>query len=222
MGTLQGSFRPLTFQSFRNTHRVSDHRVITCVLTHALPGDVPFLPSVARSGLTLEVGAVAHSTATAKVMSQMLSTIKQIVNFLELRNSVIDEKRDSPNGDQAKRTKTFVEKSVQLSVARRSGYVDFPRDREGNLNGFIHSSLQGIQELADESRLVEGQPLFVAADGETVVETFQAAKAGLTADDVKAGVFPMFVNEAAYYEKGIAMMLTRVEHVGPFGVYVEA
>jgi hypothetical protein len=156
-------------------------------------------------------------------MAQMLTTVKHIMEYLQLRNQAIEAKCRAAggDGDDAKRIKTCAQKSVMLAAAKRSGYVDFPRDLDGNINGFIHASLQGIQELAPDSKLVEGRPLFVAADGETVIESFVAEKAGLTADDVQAGVFPMFVNEAAYYEKGIAMMLTRVEQVGPIEIYVE-
>jgi succinylglutamate desuccinylase len=70
--------------------------------------------------------------------------------------------------------------------------VDFPRDAQGELIGAIHPKLQG----RDYQALNPGDPMFVMFDGEVV---------GYGGDRT---VYPVFVNEAAYYEKGIAMVLT--------------
>jgi succinylglutamate desuccinylase len=70
--------------------------------------------------------------------------------------------------------------------------VDFPRDGHGDLSGAIHPALQG----QDYQALSPGDPMFVTFDGAVI---------GFGGDRV---VYPVFVNEAAYYEKGVAMVLT--------------
>jgi succinylglutamate desuccinylase len=70
--------------------------------------------------------------------------------------------------------------------------VDFPRDAQGELIGMIHPRLQG----RDYQALNPGDAMFV---------TFNEDRVDYLGDRT---VYPVFVNEAAYYEKGIAMVLT--------------
>ncbi len=71
--------------------------------------------------------------------------------------------------------------------------VDFPRDEKGDIIAMVHPSLQDN----DYKRIEKGDPLFVYLDGET---------AAYEKDET---VYALFVNEAAYYEKGFAMCLAR-------------
>jgi succinylglutamate desuccinylase len=70
--------------------------------------------------------------------------------------------------------------------------VDYPRNAAGALQAMIHPRLQ----FQDYQPLHPGDPMFMTFTGETI------PYAGETT------VFPIFINEAAYYEKGIAMTLT--------------
>jgi aspartoacylase len=72
---------------------------------------------------------------------------------------------------------------------------DYPRDANDDLGGFIHPDLQDN----DFEPLRPGDPIFMRRDG-TVVNYDGADE-----------VFPVFVNEAAYYEKRIAFSTTRRE-----------
>jgi aspartoacylase len=69
------------------------------------------------------------------------------------------------------------------------GVIDYPRGEKGDMTAMIHPDLQGqdYQQLAEK-------PAFQTFDG-----TPRAA------EHVKR-YYPVFVNEAAYYEKGIAFM----------------
>ncbi len=69
--------------------------------------------------------------------------------------------------------------------------LDYPRDEEGNLRGMIHPDREGKDFLP----IKDGEPLFICFDGETIPWK------GPT-------VWPIFMNEAAYYEKSVAMVLT--------------
>jgi succinylglutamate desuccinylase len=69
--------------------------------------------------------------------------------------------------------------------------LDYPRHANGSLAAMIHPQRQN----QDYQPLQPGDPLFMSFTGENIV--YQGA----------AGLCPVFINEQAYYEKGIALML---------------
>ena len=80
-----------------------------------------------------------------------------------------------------------------LHVWRFIADVDYPRDASGAPAGYIHPDLQD----RDFRPLERGTPLFLHLDGTA------------TGYDREPGLAPLFVNEAAYYEKGVAFALAR-------------
>jgi aspartoacylase len=70
--------------------------------------------------------------------------------------------------------------------------IDYPRNQQGELQGMIHPHRQ----FKDYEPLNPGDPMFLTFDGEAI------------AYKGKSTVYPIFVSEAAYYEKGIALCLT--------------
>jgi len=70
--------------------------------------------------------------------------------------------------------------------------LDFPRDKSDQLNATVHPNLQDNGYY----KLTKGDPLFVTLDGEVINY------------EEERGVYALFINEAAYYEKGFAMCLT--------------
>lgn len=70
--------------------------------------------------------------------------------------------------------------------------IDFPRNEDGEIQAMIHPQLQ----FRDYEALNPGDPMFLTLDGKTITY------------DGTSTVYPVFINEAAYYEKGIAMCLT--------------
>jgi succinylglutamate desuccinylase len=79
-----------------------------------------------------------------------------------------------------------------IAVYQTISSVDYPRDSSGELTAIIHPQLQ----FQDYQPLHPGDPMFVTFTGETIA--YQGTST----------VYPVFINEAAYYEKGIAMSLT--------------
>jgi aspartoacylase len=75
--------------------------------------------------------------------------------------------------------------------------IDYPRDEYGEIQAMIHPQLQ----FRDYQSLCSGDPMFLMFEGKTIA--YEGA----------AVVYPVFINEAAYYEKGIAMFLTQKEQV---------
>ncbi len=80
-----------------------------------------------------------------------------------------------------------------LIVYEHLDNVDYPRTEQGHLAGMVHPGLQD----QDFCELKPGDPLFIDFDGKTI------AYAG------SESVWPVFINEQAYYEKHFAMSLCR-------------
>lgn len=73
------------------------------------------------------------------------------------------------------------------------GTVDYPRNEDGEIKAMIHPQLQ----FQDYQPLNPGNPMFVTFDGEEIF--YQGDET----------VYPVFINETAYYEKAIAMYFTQ-------------
>jgi aspartoacylase len=86
-------------------------------------------------------------------------------------------------------------KNNTLTVYRSIGVIDYPRSEDGEIQGMIHPQLQ----FRDYEPLHPGDPMFMTFSGEEIV---------YKGNDI---VYPIFINEAAYYEKGIAMHISQKE-----------
>ncbi|MDB9523326.1 aspartoacylase [Dolichospermum circinale CS-1225] len=70
--------------------------------------------------------------------------------------------------------------------------IDYPRNEHGEIKAMIHPHLQ----FKDYEVLNPRDPMFLTFDGQII--SYQG----------NSTVYPIFINEAAYYEKGIAMCFT--------------
>ena len=84
-----------------------------------------------------------------------------------------------------------------LTVYQAIGSVDYPRNSVGELQAAIHPQLQ----FKDYEPLHPGEPMFLTFTGKSL--PYQG----------ESTVFPVFINEAAYYEKHIAMVLTEKQQL---------
>jgi aspartoacylase len=80
-----------------------------------------------------------------------------------------------------------------LTFYQYTGDIDYPRNEHGEIQAMIHPQLQG----RDYEALHPGDPIFLTFDHQDI--TYQG----------ESIAYPIFINEAAYYEKGIAMCLTQ-------------
>jgi succinylglutamate desuccinylase len=85
----------------------------------------------------------------------------------------------------------------QLTLYRYFEAIDYPRNQSDEINGMIHPQLQ----FRDYQPLHPGEPMFLRFDGTVVPYTGESI------------VYPVFINEAAYYEKNIALCLTQKQVV---------
>lgn len=84
-----------------------------------------------------------------------------------------------------------------LTLFQHLEVVDFPKTPGGELAAMVHPQLQG----RDYQPLNPGDPMFLTFEDQTLV--YQGCST----------VWPIFINEAAYYEKGIAMCLTQKQDI---------
>ena len=84
------------------------------------------------------------------------------------------------------------QKNYALTLYQYVGIIDYPRNENGEIQAMIHPQLHG----KDYEALKPGEPIFLTFENQVI--TYQG----------ESTVYPIFINEAAYYEKGIAMCLT--------------
>ncbi|MGB3515919.1 MAG: aspartoacylase [Elainellaceae cyanobacterium] len=80
-----------------------------------------------------------------------------------------------------------------LTAYQQVGTIDYPRNTADEIEAMIHPQLQ----FKDYEPLHPGDLMFLLLSGEEIAYTGHET------------VYPVFINEAAYYEKGIAMVLTQ-------------
>ncbi|XP_026876258.1 N-acyl-aromatic-L-amino acid amidohydrolase (carboxylate-forming) A [Electrophorus electricus] len=138
--------------------------------------DAYSLESVAKHGISLEVGPQPHGVVRADIFNVMKEGVNVVLDWIQHFNS----------------GKVIEGAEVDVFMFEKS--VDYPRDTETqNPLAVIHPQLQD----QDFCLLQRGDPLFLTFSGETV------------GYDEEEPLHPFFINEAAYYEKGIAFHLAR-------------
>ncbi|KAH9257906.1 hypothetical protein BASA81_003925 [Batrachochytrium salamandrivorans] len=157
-----------------------------------LGDDQPFLPTMGKSGMTVELGSVCHGTTNLIAMERVKLLLDRGLAYLNRRAGLTAQELE--NQLQVKR----------ISIGERLAQVDFPRNPvTGDAAAFIHSKLQGMEELGSEGFLIEGQTLFAQLDGTPVIK-FDSSNYPKASNN---RLYPVFVNEAAYFEKQTAFFL---------------
>lgn len=128
-------------------------------------------------GLVIEVGPVPQGVVTARICRQTQLALETALALLA----------EAQAGD--------LRLPRQLVVHRHLRSLDLPRDDNGEPCGLIHP----LRQDRDWQSLRAGEPLFLSDAGQTIGWEPQAGD--------PATVWPVFINEAAYEEKGIALSL---------------
>lgn len=136
------------------------------------------LASVFQRGVTLEFGPTPQGVLRAETLMMMENTLGACLDFLEAYN----------------RGELPEDGSAELEYFTYVRAEDYPRDASGTPVSAIHPDLQD----RDYEPLESGVPLFLGYDGR--VQRLHAEPGRV--------LYPVFVNEAAYYEKGVAFCLT--------------
>ena len=141
----------------------------------------PYFGTVAKADVCIEIGPQQHGTLDARLFER---TEKLVKRYLELAD-------EWNRGELQKRAPIQVEVYTQL---RDFGY---PKSWAGApIEAMIHPDLLG----RDYRELRKVDKLFRTFDGKDILYEGEA--------DGRESVWPIFINEPAYYEKDIAMSLT--------------
>jgi aspartoacylase len=136
------------------------------------------LASAFARGVTLEFGPTPQGVLRAETLAFMERTLGACLDFVEAHNRGAAPERGSG------RLECF-------AYVRRE---DYPRDASGAPTAAVHPELQD----RDYRALENGAPIFLGYDGEVYRLEVEPGRV----------LYPVFVNEAAYYEKGVAFCLT--------------
>ena len=179
---------------------------VRLILWNRSAKDYAMLPSVGKHGMTFEVGPCPWGCVVGELYAQALALIGHALDYLHAHNSALA----AGGGAQWR--------DCEMEAFVNTGKRGFPRDADGELAGMIHPELQGRDFLPLET----GDPIFLSHALE--VERFAAEATSMpdTAGCACATVYPFFIGEAAYYERGkdMAFMLARKETLKVCGVCV--
>ena len=158
--------------------------------------DYPLLPSIAPHGMTFEVGPAPWGCLEPASYAQSLRLVHAALDYVHSHNLAL--KAGGPW------------REISVPVFCSAGKpVDYPRHADGTLAAMIHPSLQGH----DFTPLKMGDPIFQTHGLETIrfgeMSDGSASHAAVAA--LCGEVYPFFINEAAYYEKGVAFALATQE-----------
>jgi len=131
-------------------------------------------------GLVIEVGPVAQGVVNPAILQQTRLALESALAVLA----------------QARTGRLRLPR--RLVMHHHLCSLDLPRHGDGSPRGVIHPLRHG----RDWQPLRPGDPLFLSETGETLP---YEPPSGIGSDPV----WPVFINEAAYGEKGIALSLTR-------------
>ncbi|MEB3166594.1 MAG: aspartoacylase [Cyanobacteriota bacterium] len=151
-------------------------------LHEADPDQTGYLVERWPCGLVVEVGPVPQGVVQAAICRSTQLAVEAVLAVLA----------DARRGQ--------LPQPPVLVVHRHLGSLDLPRQDDGSPAAMVHP----LRQNRDWQPIVAGDPLFLGSDGQ--VHGY-APPPGVPAGPV----WPVFVNEAAYGEKGIALSLTRRE-----------
>jgi len=128
-------------------------------------------------GIVIEIGPIGQGLLNSRIIFQtklILENLLEQIKGLKNLNLFFPDK---------------------LIIHRHIKSIDFPRDEENNINGYVHP----LRQSKDWYPLKKNDELFYKFNGEIV--KFEENEPYV----------PVFINEAAYMEKNIAMSLTKRE-----------
>jgi len=138
-----------------------------------------FLVEAWPCGLVIEIGPVAQNHYDPIIVERFLI----LLNFLEdLLEGINNNNFVLPD---------------EMTVFVHQGSIDYPRDKNGNINALIHPE----RAMQDWIEIKNGDPLFLDELNEDINYSS------------KDETYPVFIGEAAYKEKRIAMSFTKKEKI---------
>ena len=141
----------------------------------------PYFGTVARADVCIEIGPQQHGTLDAKLFEETERLVKRYLELVEEWNCGKLQQRPP----------------IQVDVFTQLRDLGYPKESPvAPISAMIHPDLLG----RDFCELKKGDKVFRTFDGKDILYEGEA--------DGRTSVYPIFINEPAYYEKDIAMSLT--------------
>ena len=128
-------------------------------------------------GLVVEIGPIGQGLLNSRIISQTKLILENLMEQIQ----------------KVKTLNLFF--PANLMIYRHIKSIDFPRDKDGEIDGFVHP----LRQSKDWQPLKRSDELFYKLDGEVIRY------------EENESYVPVFINEAAYAEKNIAMSFTKKE-----------
>lgn len=141
--------------------------------------------------LGIEVGPLAHATLNADLFQKTEALIHHALDYADQHNCQYASPQRSPTQSPTQRP-TQSGEPTPLTVYQYIGAIDYPKNNNAEMIAMTHPQRQ----FQDYEVVNLGDPMFLTFEGETI------------SYEGKTPVYPIFINEAAYYEKGVAMSFT--------------
>lgn len=135
-----------------------------------------YLVSQSELGLMVEVGPVANGTIHPVQIENSLKILDSIFTYLS--------RPISPSTDE-------------ITLYEEAQDIYYPKDASGDINGYIHSDLQGKDFLPLKGK----------------IKAFKLFKNDEIELELDEELYPIFINEAAYYSTGLAFSLCRKKSI---------
>jgi len=151
--------------------------------------DFYYLSSVGRSGMILEVGPVPWGVLDGSTFSHTKSVLHLMLDYTHIHN-----------------TSTCITRPMYVNTVKFIKIVDYPRDASGDISAMVHPRIQGN----DYFPLTDGDPVFLTLAGKRISFSYSDHEWD---PRVNGPLCPYFINEAAYYEQGVAFSLGKHERI---------
>ena len=168
----------------------------------------PNAGTLGRSGMTFEVGPSPWGCVNTELLLLTKKLVEMVLDFIENHNLSL----------QRNLTKDLNVAKQTLIMYKRVGQYDYPREaasnalynNSGRILSYIHPD---IQDMDFQVKLENGKTnIFLDCNGKNE-DTFDLNKMVLApnanVDESKDELYPFFINEAAYYEKGFGFAVAK-------------
>lgn len=178
------------------------HEDLHITSAESTKGDVFSMDSITLSGLSIEVGPLAHGTLRHGLLTSTRELVSSVLDAIEAHNqrllALLSDKslRDRVRvvtPDNSAWTQQSDAKFELVKIYSPLKPIEFPTPGALAQKWVVHPSLDG----SNFKSLQPGDPLFISTDGEGAVLPF--------AHDSTSAVVTVFVNEAAYKDRNIAL-----------------
>ena len=195
----------------RVAHHVKEHAAFKNIRVTCTAGDKDksySIDSITPSGIAIEVGPLCHGTLSSILLEQTRALVFLILDFIESHNQSLLQIVDSTivtfnNRDivyyKNRGDNIFADVFPTLEYFENVGSVEYPKSVDAHVDYCIHPNLESKDWIPIQHNISD---VFISTDGKRDLIQFNSPL-----DDKSIELYPLFINEQAYYKSNIALGL---------------